>query len=75
MGFLEKKLAMAVIVHKPTTIHIGIVRLGSSATIGANIVAIRQTMLQIPREVAVNKVGKSAELPRYTMLKEEAIPN
>jgi len=64
LGFFMKQLAIAVIAHKITTIHMGVCLLGSSATIGAKIVAILQTRLHIPSDVAVKRVGNKAELPK-----------
>lgn len=46
-----------------------------SATNGAPIVTNLANILQIPIEVALNKVGKRTSFPRYTMLKAAEIPN
>jgi hypothetical protein len=58
----------------PKTIHIGTTP-GILAIIGAAIETVLATMLQIPIEVAVNKVGNNRAFAKYTMLKADDIPN
>lgn len=62
------------ITETPKIIQIGVVP-DISATSGAAIVAILAMMLQKPMELAVNSVGKVRELPRYTLVKREQLPN
>ena len=63
-GFLEKIFATAVMVHKTTTIHIGVFSFFASATMGAKMVTNLHTKLQMPSEVAVKSVGNRAALPK-----------
>ena len=69
-----KRPAAPAILAVPKTIHIGVTP-GIPAIIGAAIETVRATILQIPIEVAVKRVGKSSALDKYTMLKAAEIPS